>query len=183
MRYDREELLALMKRDALRFGDFTLASGAKSKFYIDGRQVALSARGAALIGAGVLTVLDEIPCDAVGGLTLGADPILAAALALAGTQGRALRGFIVRKEAKQHGTGQRLEGPLRAGDRVCIVEDVTTTGGSAAEAIDQAKAAGATVACVVTVLDREAGAAARFAAAGIPFRALLTLKDLGLPAA
>ena len=181
MRYERDELLALMKRDALKFGDFTLASGAKSRFYIDARQVALSARGAALIGAGVLAILDEIPCDAVGGLTLGADPVLAAALALAGAAGRPLRGFIVRKEAKQHGTGQRVEGPLRAGDRVCIVEDVTTTGGSAAEAIIAAKAAGATIACVVTVLDRGAGAAALFAAEGIPFRPLLTLADLSLP--
>jgi orotate phosphoribosyltransferase len=117
----------------------------------------------------------------VGGLTLGADPVLAAALAIAGTRGRELRGFIVRKEAKAHGTGQRVEGPLRAGDRCCVVEDVTTTGGSAQEAIEQVRACGATVAVVVTVLDRGAGARELFESQGIPFRPLLTLADLDIP--
>src|SRR5438874_13435091 len=103
---ERERLIGLLKRDALRTGTFTLASGRTSHYYVDGRKVTLSAEGAALIGAGVLDLLAERPdVTAVGGLSLGADPIVGATLALAGTRGaRALRGFLVRKEAKAHGT-------------------------------------------------------------------------------
>lgn len=180
MTYDRQQLLELVKRDALRFGDFTLASGQKSSFYLDCRKVTLSSAGAALVGAGILAKLGELPFDAVGGLTLGADPIIGAVLALAGQQGRDLRGFIVRKEAKAHGTGNLIEGPVGAGDRVLIVEDTTTTGGSSFKAIEAAESAGCKVVHVVTVIDRLAGAAAMFAAKGYPFSALLTVEDLGL---
>src|SRR3954453_8010330 len=110
----RGPLIALLKREALRTGTFTLASGRTSHYYVDGRKVTLSAEGAALIGAGVLDALAGRPDgSAVGGLTLGADPIVGATLAVAGANGReGLRGFLVRKEAKTHGTGQRVEGPL-----------------------------------------------------------------------
>jgi orotate phosphoribosyltransferase len=180
MHYDRERLLSLVKRDALMFGDFTLASGQKSFFYIDCRKVTLSAAGAALIAAGILDLFAEEPFDAVGGLTMGADPVLSAVLTLAGVRGRELRGFIVRKEAKKHGAGNLVEGPLRQGDRAVIVEDVTTTGGSCWQAIEAAEAAGAKVVRVVTLLDRLAGASAAFAEKGYPFSALFTLRDLGL---
>lgn len=178
----RRALIELIRRDALKFGDFVLASGAKSSYYIDCRNVTLSAEGAAWIGEGILDLLAEEPFDAVGGMTMGADPILAAVLTVAGLRGRALRGFIVRKEAKQHGTGKLVEGPLRAGDRVVIVEDVSTTGGSALKAAEAAEAAGAKVVRIVTVLDRLAGAGEAFASRGFAFSSLSTIRDLGIKA-
>src|SRR5688500_12492771 len=116
---------------------FTLASGRTSHYYVDGRRVTLSAEGAALIGAGVLDLLADLPdVSALGGLTLGADPIVGATLAVAGARGlHDWRGFLVRKEAKAHGTGQLVEGPLQPGSRVVIVDDVATTGGSSLQAV------------------------------------------------
>jgi orotate phosphoribosyltransferase len=175
-------LTELLRRDALQFGDFVLASGKRSSFYIDCRNVTLSAEGAAVVGQAILDLLEGEEFDAVGGMTLGADPILAAVLTIAGLRGQTLRGFIVRKEAKGHGTGKLIEGPLRTGDRVVIVEDVSTTGGSALKAVDAVLAAGAKVVRVVTLLDRQSGAREAFEARGVPFSALATASDLGLPA-
>ena len=182
MRYDRERLIALLKRDAVREGTFTLASGRTSHYYVDGRKVTLSSEGAALIGAGVLDRLADHPeVRAVGGLTLGADPIVGATLALAALSGRSpLRGFLVRKEAKTHGTGSRIEGPLEPGSTVAIVDDVATTGGSAFQAVDAVVALGCKVALVIAVLDRLEGAADAFADRDIPFHPLLTIRDLGI---
>ncbi len=119
VRYERQRLIAILQRDALKRGTFTLASGRTSHYYVDGRKVTLSAEGAALIGAGVLELIASRPdVTAVGGLTLGADPIVGATLALAAGSGRGqLRGFLVRKEAKTHGTGNLVEGPLEPGLR------------------------------------------------------------------
>ncbi len=180
--YDRARLMTLLKRDALRTGTFTLASGRTSHYYVDGRQVTLGAEGAALIGAGVLEVLDEYPAiRAVGGLTMGADPIVGATLAVAGLRGRTdLTGFLVRKEAKAHGTGRLVEGPLSPGTAVAIIDDVATTGGSALQAAAAVTALGASVACVIAVLDRLEGAAAACAERGFPFRSLLSIRDLGV---
>lgn len=180
--FDRERLVALLKRDALRLGTFTLASGRTSHYYVDGRKVTLSADGAALIGAGMLDRLAALPeVSAVGGLTLGADPIVGAVLAVAGAQGRSdLKGFLVRKEAKAHGTGQLVEGPLAPGATVVIVDDVATTGGSSLQAVAAVEALGCKVARVMVVLDRLEGAAAAFAAKGLDFEALLTIRDLGV---
>lgn len=180
MNYDRKQLANLVKRDALQFGDFTLASGQKSSFYIDCRMITLCSEGAALIASGILDLLADDPVDAVGGLTLGADPILAAVVTLAGVRGMPMRGFIVRKEAKKHATGNLIEGPLRESDRVLVVEDTTTTGGSALKAIEAVQAQGATVTRVVTVLDRLAGAREAFVEKGYKFTALLTIHDLGI---
>jgi orotate phosphoribosyltransferase len=181
-RFDRERLIKLMQRDALKRGTFTLASGRTSHYYVDGRKLTLSAEGAALIGAGVLALLaEEFEVDAVGGLTMGADPIVGATLALASAAGLShLRGFLVRKEAKGHGTGKLVEGPLEPGSTVAIVDDVATTGGSSLQAVEAVQAMGCKVAVVIAVLDRLEGAAAAFAACGLPFRALLTIRDLGL---
>jgi orotate phosphoribosyltransferase len=179
---DRERLIGLLKRDALKTGSFTLASGRTSHYYVDGRKVTLSAEGAALIGSGVLTVIEGLPgVTAVGGLTMGADPIVGATLAVAGSKGRHdLRGFLVRKEAKGHGTGRLVEGPLQPGDRVVIVDDVATTGGSSLQAVTAVEAMGCQVACVVAVLDRLEGAGAAFAARKLDFRTLVTIRDLGI---
>jgi orotate phosphoribosyltransferase len=179
--FDRGRLIDLLKRDALRTGTFTLASGKTSHYYVDGRKVTLSAEGAAAVAEGVLDVLDGRPeVEAVGGLTMGADPIVGATLALAGLKGKALRGFLVRKEPKGHGTGQLVEGPLEHGQTVAIVEDVTTTGGSALKAVDAVEAMGGRVGCVITMLDRLEGAAAAFEARELDFYALATVRDLGV---
>jgi orotate phosphoribosyltransferase len=180
--FDRDRLVALLRRDALRTGTFTLASGRTSHYYVDGRKVTLSAAGAAAIGAGVLSVLADRPeITAVGGLTMGADPIVGATLAVAGIGGRAdLRGFLVRKEAKGHGTGQLVEGPLTTGETVAIVDDVATTGGSSLKAVDAVEAFGCKVAMIVVVLDRLEGAAEAFAARGLTFQSLVTIRDLGV---
>jgi orotate phosphoribosyltransferase len=180
--YDRQRLIELLQRDALKRGTFTLASGRNSHYYVDGRKLTLSAEGAALIGAGVLELLAPHPeIEAVGGLTLGADPIVGAALALARSAGLGhLRGFLVRKEAKNHGTGSLVEGPLERGSTVAIVDDVATTGGSSIQAVDAVEALNCKVAIVIAVLDRLEGAAAAFAARGLLFRPLVTIRDLGV---
>jgi orotate phosphoribosyltransferase len=180
--YDRDRLIELLRRDTLKRGTFTLASGRTSHYYVDGRKVTLSAAGAAMIGAGVLERLADHPeVQAVGGLTMGADPVVGATLTVAGLAGRAdLRGFLVRKQAKGHGTGNQVEGPLEPGMTVAILEDVATTGGSALQAVDAAEAMGCRVAVVITVLDRLEGAAAAFEARGLRFESLLTIRDLGV---
>ena len=150
----KEALLKLLKRqEAFRFGDFTLSSGKKSDFYVDCRKVTLHPEGARLIAKRGLEKLEGLKAEAIGGLTLGADPIISSVVALSD-----LPGFIVRKKAKEHGTKQRIEGILQPGWRVVIVEDVATTGGSALEAIEAAEAAGAKVIKVISVVDREEGA-------------------------
>ncbi len=180
--FDRERLIELLKRDALKLGEFTLASGKRSHYYVDGRRVTLSAEGASVIAGGILEILANRPeVAAVGGLTMGADPIVGGVLALAPTHHRAgLLGFLVRKEAKGHGTGKLVEGPLEPGMSVVIVDDVATTGGSSLKAVDAVEAMGCTVSCVVAVLDRLEGAAANFAARKLDFLALCTIEDLGV---
>ncbi len=179
---ERDRLVALLKRDALRLGTFTLASGRTSHYYIDGRKVTLVAEGSELIAQGILDLLAGFPeVRAIGGLTLGADPIVGATLALAGAYGRAgLHGFLVRKQAKTHGTGNLVEGPLESGSVVAIVDDVATTGGSSIQAIEAVEALGCKVALVAVVLDRLEGAARAFESRRLVFRSLLTIRDLGV---
>ncbi len=182
VKFDRGRLVALLTRDALRTGQFTLSSGRTSHYYVDGRKVTLSAEGAEAVAEGVLAALAGWPeVSAVGGLTMGADPIVGATLALAPSRGwGGLRGFLVRKEAKGHGTGRLVEGPVEAGDVVAVVEDVTTTGGSALKAVDAVEAMGGRVACVISMLDRLEGASEAFAGRAIPFLALTAIRDLGV---
>src|SRR3954469_1745022 len=151
--FDRGRLIALLQRDALRRGMFTLASGRTSHYYVDGRRVTLGAEGAGQVAAGVLELLGDRPeIQAVGGLTLGADPIVGATLALAAAAGRGqLRGLLGRKEAQAHGPGNRVEGPLEPGSTVAIVDDVATTGGSSLQAVDAVEAIGCKVALVIAV--------------------------------
>jgi orotate phosphoribosyltransferase len=149
-----EELKKLLKETgAVKFGDFTLSSGKKSDFYVDCRKVTLHPQGAKLIGKIILKKIKGLKVDAIGGLTLGADPITAAVVTLSG-----IPGFIVRKKAKEHGTQQKIEGIIKKGWKVVIVEDVATTGASALQAIEAAEAVGAEVIKVISVVDREEGA-------------------------
>ena len=178
--YDRQALIELIRAQALEFGDFTLASGKKASFYLDCRKVTLDSRGANLIARGMLGLLaDDFP-DAVGGMAIGADPITAAIITLAGQSGRRLKGFIVRKEAKEHGKGRRVEGPIQAGERVVIVEDVITTGGSALAAIQHARDFGLHVTGALAIIDRLEGGAQAFAEVGVPLQTLLTIRDFGI---
>ena len=179
--YDKEALLALVKEKALKFGDFTLASGKKAKYYLDGKQVTLDAAGARLIAEGILDLLlaEKLP-EAVGGMSIGADPITAAVVTMAGVRGMPLKGILVRKEPKGHGTQQYVEGPVSPGDSVVIVEDVVTTGGSSLLAIERVEEFGLKVAGVIAIIDRMEGGAAAFAARGYKLTSLLTIRDLGV---
>lgn len=176
--YDKNRLVELIREHALEFGDFTLASGKKASFYLDCRQVTLHPEGADQISQGILELLaDRLP-DAIGGMAIGADPITAAVVTLAGQRKLPLRGFIVRKESKTHGKGRDVEGPVRAGDTVVIVEDTVTTGGSSLQAIERVEAAGMKVAGVVAVVDRLEGGEEAFAAKGYRLESLVTVRDL-----
>ncbi len=178
--YDRNALIALVRQHALKFGDFTLASGRKAKYYLDGKQVTLDAAGARLIGEGILDLLGPTLPSAVGGMSIGADPITAAVVTLAGVREVPLKGFMVRKESKGHGTNQFIEGPVKSGDRVAIVEDVVTTGGSSILAIERCREFGLVVERVIAIIDRMEGGREAFAKLDIPFESLLTIRDFGI---
>jgi orotate phosphoribosyltransferase len=178
--YDKQALINLVREKGLEFGDFTLASGKKASFYLDCRRVTLDSRGANLIGNGILDLLGENLPDAVGGMAIGADPITAAVITLAHQRGHHLSGFIVRKEAKEHGKGRAVEGPVEAGQSCVIVEDVVTTGGSSLKAIQHVEAFGMKVQRVIAIVDRLEGGCEAFAAAGYELTTLLTVRDFGI---
>jgi len=177
---DKQALIDLVREKALQFGNFTLASGKQASYYLDCRTVTLDSAGANLVARGMLQLLGEDLPDAIGGMAIGADPITAAVITLAGQRGTPLRGFIVRKEAKAHGKGREVEGPVQPGDRVVIVEDVVTTGGSSLRAIEKARAAGLEVRGVLALIDRLEGGAEAFAAQGLRLQTLLTIRDFGI---
>lgn len=180
--YNSEDLKTIIRERSLKFGDFILASGKKAKYYLDGKQTTLDARGLTLVGEGILELLlaDGALPDAVGGMSIGADPITAAVLTIAGVRGFDLKGFLVRKESKGHGTNKFIEGPVAAGDKVVVVEDVVTTGGSSLLAIERLEAAGIKVEGVIAIVDRMEGGAQAFAERGYSFRSLLNIKDFGI---
>ena len=179
--YDKQALIALVREKALRFGDYTLASGKKASYYLDGKQVTLSPAGALLVAEGILDMLQSgVMPAAIGGMAIGADPITAAVVTVSAVRGTPVAGFMVRKQAKGHGTEQHIEGPVRPGDAVVIVEDVVTTGGSSLAAIERAEAFGLKIARVVAVIDRMEGGAEAFAAGGYGFSSLLTIRDFGI---
>jgi len=177
---NRERLKEILLEKAIKFGDFTLASGKKSTYYINGKMATLDSEGLNLTAEIFLDMLDNVECDAVGGPTLGADPIIGAMLALAHNRGRKLSGLIVRKETKDHGTGKLIEGPIEKGMKIAVVEDVTTTGGSAARAIDAFRAAECEVVKVMTIVDRRQGAAEKLAAMNVLYEPIFTKIDLDL---
>jgi orotate phosphoribosyltransferase len=178
--YDKQQLLALVREKALKFGDFTLASGKKAKYYLDGKQVTLDSVGARLVGEGLLELIGPQLPKAVGGMSIGADPITAAVITIAGIRNLPLAGFMVRKESKGHGTDQYIEGPVHAGDDVVIVEDVVTTGGSSLLAIDRAEAFGLKVTSVLAIIDRMEGGAEAFRRRGYHFASLFSIRDFGI---
>jgi len=178
---DKQALIALFRKKALKFGNFTLVSGKKATYYLDGKQVTLDPHGAQQVGEGILDLLDpnRMPA-AVGGMSIGADPITAAVVTMSAVRGTPTAGFMVRRQSKGHGTNQYIEGPVQPGDEVVIVEDVVTTGGSSLEAIQRAEQFGLKVIRVIAIVDRMEGGARAFAEAGYPFSSLLTIQDFGI---
>jgi orotate phosphoribosyltransferase len=175
---DRAALLALIKRLAVVHGDVVLASGQRADWYIDLRRVLLDGEAAPIAGRVMLAATAGLSFDAVGGLTLGADPVATAMLHAAAAQGRKLDAFVVRKAEKAHGLQRRIEGPDVAGRRVLAVEDTSTTGGSVLTAVDVLQEAGAEVVGVAVVVER--GARPRVTERGLSYLAAFELDDLGL---
>lgn len=175
------QLAERLKTRSLKFGKFILASGKESTYYIDGRLTSFDPAGATLIADAVLKEIEGMAVDAVGGMDMGATPIVGAVACRSYLVGRPLPTFVVRKEVKSHGTQKKIEGPLPpAPCNVVIIDDVVTSGDSILKAIDAAQSAGCKVLLALAVLDRNAGAAEALAARGIPYRPLVTLADLGI---
>jgi orotate phosphoribosyltransferase len=178
----RRELHALLAERAFTFGDFVLTSGRRSDFYFNGKQVTLEGRGLYLASLLILERCRELRIDAIGGLTLGADPIAAGVAALSG-QRAPLRAFIVRKEAKEHGTARLIEGPpLQEGDRVMVVDDVITTGGSLLQAADALHDQPVEIVEALAVVDREEGGRANIEARGLRVHSLFVRSEFSAPA-
>jgi orotate phosphoribosyltransferase len=175
---DRDLLRTEIIDKAVVHGKVILSSGRESEYYIDLRRVTLDSAAAPLVGTVMLELTADLEFDAVGGLTLGADPVATAMLHAAARHGRRLDAFVVRKEAKAHGMQRRIEGPDIAGRRVLVVEDTSTTGGSPLTAVEAAREAGADVVAVATIVER--GATQAMANAGLEYRSAFSLTDLGL---
>ena len=178
---DRQRLIALITDEAVFHGDFTLSSGKQATYYVDMRKLTLDHRAAPAIGR----IMNDLIADiegvvAVGGLTLGADPIANSVMHATADSARPLDAFVVRKEPKDHGRGRQIEGAEVAGKRVVVLEDTSTTGQSALKAVEALRKAGAEVAAVAVIVDRATGAQAAIEAAGLEWRAAIDLNDLGL---
>ena len=180
MPFDRAALVDHLLEHSVRRGDFTLKSGKRSEWFIDSKQTACDPAGVLLMAE---AALDVIPPDAtaIGGITVGADPVAYGIAAVAATRGRDLRSFTIRKEAKDHGVTGRIAGALRTGDKVVVTEDTVTRGTSLLEAAHAVQEAGAEVVLLVAVVDRGGTVGAMAAAEGLEFRAILTAPDLGFP--
>ena len=176
----RDALRRHVLEHSLKVGDFTLKSGAKSSWFLDTKQTACRPDGIVLVADVALSL---IPADAtaIGGLTMGADPVAFGVAAVGATRGRSLRSFSVRKEAKDHGVTGRLAGALQPGDRVVVTEDTVTRGTSLMEAVDVVEAYGASVVLITVIVDRGGTCAAMAGERGIPYAPMLTAPDLGFP--
>jgi orotate phosphoribosyltransferase len=177
---DRGRLLELIKTYALKRGHFVLSSGRESTYYLDGRLVTLSAEGAYLTGRLIWEAIRDLQVDAVGGPTLGADPMATAVAIASYMDGRPIPAFIVRKEAKGHGTGRLAEGPLPEHARVAVVDDTITSGASVLKAIDALEAQGCRITVVVALVDRLEGAGEAITERGYTYLPLFTIRDLGI---
>ncbi len=177
----RQQLIDYISAEAVFHGDFTLTSGKKATYYVDLRKVSLDHRVAPLIGQVMIDLIADVPdVFAVGGMTMGADPVAAAVLHQGAARGLAYDAFVVRKEPKDHGRGKQVEGPDLDGKRVIVLEDTSTTGGSPLQAIEALKKVGAVIAGVAVVVDRATGAKEVIERAGYPYFAAIGLADLGL---
>lgn len=182
MTEERNRLLELVKTVALSRGHFILASGKESTFYLDGRLVSLSPEGAYLTGTLIFELIKDRGIQAVGGLTMGADPVATAVAVISHQRQHPIPAFLVRKEAKAHGKQKQVEGPLPEGARVAIVEDTVTTGESAMKAIEAVEALGCTVDIVTALVDRMEGARELLEGRGYTYAPLFTIRDLGIEA-
>jgi orotate phosphoribosyltransferase len=176
----REALRELVRELAVVPGRVTLSSGREADYYIDLRRITLHGVAAPLVGRVMLDLTEDWEFDAIGGLTMGADPVGTAVLHAAAARGRSIDSFVVRKQAKKHGLQRRIEGPAVAGRRVIAVEDTSTTGASPLAAVEALREAGAEVVGVAVIVDRDTGARAVIEAAGVPYRYAYDLADLGL---
>jgi orotate phosphoribosyltransferase len=176
----RAELLDQILAKAVVRGRVTLSSGREADYYVDLRRITLDAQAAPLVGPVMLDLTAGLDYDAVGGLTLGADPVAGAMLHAAAARGRELDTFVVRKEAKTHGLQRRIEGPDVAGRRVLAVEDTSTTGGSVLTAVEALREAGADVVAVAVIVDRDTGAREKVEAQGLTYLAAYSAGELGL---
>jgi orotate phosphoribosyltransferase len=177
---DRSQLAAAIKNQAVVPGKVTLASGREADYYIDLRRVTLDGAAAPLVGRVMRQLVADWDFEAVGGLTLGADPVATAMLHAAAAQGERLDAFVVRKSVKAHGLHRQIEGTEVRGRRVLVVEDTSTTGGSVQQAIDAVREAGGEVVGVAVIVDRNTGARERIEAQGLAYRCAFGLEDLGL---
>ena len=176
----RTRLLEIIRAKAIVHGRVTLSSGREADYYVDLRRISLDGEAAPLVGLVMRDLTSDLDYDAVGGLTLGADPVATSMLHAAAAAGQRLDAFVVRKEGKAHGLQQRIEGPSVQGRRVLVVEDTTTTGDSPIAALWAAREAGAEAVAVATIADRATGAGEKIEAEGVPYRYAYTLEDLGL---
>jgi orotate phosphoribosyltransferase len=177
---DRADLIAQISDLAVVRGEVTLASGRTAPYYVDLRRVTLDGVAAPLVGRVMRALVADLDFDAVGGLTLGADPVAVAMLHAAAAEGERLDAFVVRKEAKSHGLQRRIEGTSVDGRRVLLVEDTSTTGGSVLTAAEAVTEAGGVIVGIAVIVDRETGAREKIEAAGYSYRAAVTTTDLGL---
>jgi orotate phosphoribosyltransferase len=176
----RPQLVEHIRAKAVVHGKVVLSSGREADYYVDLRRVTLDAQAAPLVGRVMRDLTRDLDYDAVGGLTLGADPVATAMLHAAAADGERLDAFVVRKEEKTHGLQRRIEGPEVAGRRVLAVEDTSTTGGSVLTAVDALREAGAEVVAVAVIVDRATGAREKVEAEGLEYRFAVGLEDLGL---
>ena len=176
----RARLLELIREKAIVHGRVTLSSGREADYYVDLRRITLDGEAAPLVGQVMNELTRDLDFDAVGGLTLGADPVATAMLHGSAAAGRKIDAFVVRKSGKAHGLQQRIEGPSISGRRVLIVEDTTTTGASPMDAVAAAREEGAEVVAVATIADRATGAKEKLEAMGLTYVTAYSLQDLGL---
>jgi orotate phosphoribosyltransferase len=177
----KADLLALLEKEALKKGRFVLSSGKVSNYYLDGRIITMTPEGAYLVGSIILELIKGKNIDAVGGPTLGADPIVGAVAALSHINKVPIKTFIVRKAVKEHGTQRQIEGPeLKPKSRVIIVDDVATTGKALIEAKEALDKIGVVVECAIVIVDRKEGARENLAKAGVNLEAIFQIEDLGV---
>lgn len=176
----KNRLLALLRKHAFGYGEVLLSSGAKSNYYIDAKVVTLTPEGAFLVGSIILDLLEDVEVDAVGGLTMGADPIVGSVAALSYGTNKPLEAFIIRKEPKKHGKKKWIEGPLREGSKVIVVDDVVTTGDSVLLAIKKLEEYSCKVVKVIALVDRLEGGRENLESSGYIFESLFTSNDFGV---